>query len=586
MTETPRDEDRRVVERLAEAIVDRTPVDWDSEERTREHLQPRLERLRLVQQVAQAHGSAVANLPTAGPPAERTHRRTAGGGAPHTTLTRWGRLEIRELIGRGGFGEIYRAYDPDLDREVALKLRATAAGETDLEGQRMIQEGRRLAKVAHDSVLRIHGADRHDGRAGIWMEILRGRTLEDTLARQGPFSPGQAAIIGIDLCRALAAVHAAGLLHRDIKTSNIIQEKGGRIVLLDFGSVTERRADPASAAGPEPISGTPLFMAPELVLGTGPSTPASDIYALGVVLYRLVTGRFPIEAGNWAELRDRHSRRAATPLSDARADLPAPFVQVIERAIDPDPARRYASAGAMARDLAIAAGVPFREEVAPFWKRGTVFLAAAAAVLVFVVGGYLLDRWIDPGRLALEATLLRETPAGVEERLRDGSQVAPGDRLFMEISTREPVHVYVINEDRAGSAFVLFPAGLDLANPLPRGRHRLPGRRGETAQNWEVTSAGGRETFLVVASRTPLPDIERTIAQVPRVNEGREIVHAPVAPDTMRALRGIGGLTAARPAPGDRPAGGVPGVARALAQAAQQESGIWVLQMELENPGP
>jgi hypothetical protein len=453
----------------------------------------------------------------------------------------------------------------------------------------MIQEGRRLAKVVHDSVLRIHGADRHAGRAGIWMEILRGRTLEETLTQHGPCSPGQAAIIGIDLCRALAAVHAAGLLHRDVKTTNIVQEKGGRIVLLDFGSVTERRPDPPTAAGAEPIGGTPLFMAPEQVLGQGPSTPATDLYSLGVVLYRLVTGRFPIEAANWAELRDRHQRGTAAPLSDARADLPAPFVQVVERALDPDPARRYASAGAMAHDLVIVAGVPHREEAAPVRSRATAILMAAstaAVILVLAAGGNLLSRWIYPGRLALEATLLRETPAGHEERLRDGSRVSPGDRLFMEISTREPIHLYVIDEDQAGSAHILFPAGLDLANPLPRGRHRLPGRRAGTTQDWEVTSAGGRETVLVVASRGPLPEIERVIAQVPRVDAGRAIVHAPVAPDIVRTLRGIGGLVEAPPVPGDRPEGGVTGAAHALAQDARRDSGVWVMQMVLENPGP
>lgn len=582
------DEDPDLI-RIAEAVSDGKGVNWEAEQAGAGGPEARrVGHLRLIQAVGEAHGtlgrreSDMKAQPMAMATTSVVSDRAAGdAGTEH-----WGPLQIRGLVARGGFGEVYRAWDPALEREVALKLWRSDFGGGRAAGEAILREARSLASVRHDNVLRVYGAALHEGRVGLWTELLHGRTLEELLNEQGSLSAREAALVGLEICKALAAVHGRSLVHRDVKTSNIMRDAGGRIVLMDFGSVTRQPRDDRGS-GTEPATGTPLYLPPEQILRGEMAGVQADIYALGVVLYRLVTGRFPVEAGTWDELRNRHARGEAVPLSDARPNLPQPFVQVVERAIDPDPARRYGSAGATARDLALAVGVPYSEATIPWWKRRAAQTAVAAAVAVIAVAAVLMSRWVATGPLVLEATLLRETAAGVEERLHTGSQVAPGDGLFMEVIAREAVHLYVVNEDQAGSAYVLFPAGLDLGNPLPAGRHRLPGRQGGTLQNWEVTSAGGRETFLVVASREPLEELEKTIAQVPRVNEGREIVYAPVAPDTMRTLRGIGGMAEARPRPGERPGGGrISGVTRNLSAAAQQESGIWVLQIDLENPAP
>ena len=139
----------------------------------------------------------------------------------------------------------------------------------------------------------------------------------------------------------MAAVHAAGLVHRDIKAQNVMREKGGRVVLMDFGA-GQYRAE--SARGTVRLTGTPLYLAPE-VLNGGEATPASDIYSIGVLLYRLVTNDFPVKAATLDDLKVAHREGQAKRLHDVRPDLPDRFVQVVERAIEPDPARRVATAG-------------------------------------------------------------------------------------------------------------------------------------------------------------------------------------------------------------------------------------------------
>ena len=144
-----------------------------------------------------------------------------------------------ERVGEGAFGEVYRAWDTRLDREVALKLLRRQDWSHAGDASAVIDEGRMLAQVRHPNVVTVHGADRIAGRVGLWMEFIHGRTLEQLLHERGPFGAGEATLIGLDVCRALSAVHRAGLLHRDIKAQNVMREDGGRIVLMDFGTGLE-----------------------------------------------------------------------------------------------------------------------------------------------------------------------------------------------------------------------------------------------------------------------------------------------------------------------------------------------------------
>jgi serine/threonine protein kinase len=152
-----------------------------------------------------------------------------------------------------------------------------------------------------------------------------------------------------------------------------MRERGGRFVLLDFGSVTEPGAFFANSTG------TPLAMAPELFGDAAPSR-TSDIYALGVLLYRLVSARYPVEGRTPAEIATRHAQHAGTPLRDLRPDLPGDFVRVVERSLDPDPGRRYLSAGAMERALAISLGSMTPSEIHRLPRPATAAEPAGARV--------------------------------------------------------------------------------------------------------------------------------------------------------------------------------------------------------------
>jgi serine/threonine-protein kinase len=187
------------------------------------------------------------------------------------------------------------------------------------------------------------------------MEYIRGQTLEALLQAQGPLTACEATLIGLDLCSAVGAVHETGMLHRDIKTKNVMQEESGRIVLMDFGLSYDLRNTTLLKQTAVEICGTPLYMAPEL-LRSEKASIRSDIYGIGVVLYHLVTAAFPVAGRNMAKLRWAYEGGKIRALRDLRADLPEAFVRTVEQALLPDPADRFAAAGQMAEALRTSLG--------------------------------------------------------------------------------------------------------------------------------------------------------------------------------------------------------------------------------------
>ena len=277
-------------------------------------------------------------------------------------------MQIVGEIGRGRFGAVYRAIDPRLDREVALKLLHVLEPAQHHQATAVIKEGRVLAQIRHTNVVTVFGADYFDERVGLWMEFIKGQTLKQIQQEQGPCSAQEAALIGLNLCLALAAVHRAGVLHRDIKAQNVMREIGGRIVLMDFGASEWFGPGTPSSM---PLKGTPLYLAPELLDGHE-ATAGSDIYALGVLLYHLVTGRYPYEAPDLDTLRRAHRLGRTTRLHDIRPDLPDGFVGTIECALDPERKRRFGSAGSMQFALAEAFGLRFLAEASDASTRAAV----------------------------------------------------------------------------------------------------------------------------------------------------------------------------------------------------------------------
>ena len=248
--------------------------------------------------------------------------------------------------------------------------------------------------MRHPNVVTIHGAEQIADQIGLWMEFVRGHTLEQILDQRKVVSAAEAVGIGLELCRAMSAVHGAGLLHRDIKAHNVMRAEDGRIVLMDFGTGRELDDDATSD-----LAGTPLYLAPEVLQGQR-ATVRSDIYSLGVLLYHLVSGSYPVQARTVREVRRAHERGERTAVQTARPDVPPKLARVIERAIDPLPERRYQSADALAADLAALQPRPRLVRLA--YAAGL----AVASILVVGVGWEVAGRQVGSSRTP--SVLLRE----------------------------------------------------------------------------------------------------------------------------------------------------------------------------------
>jgi non-specific serine/threonine protein kinase len=352
------------VGRIALAIADGTAVDWDSLGASHPELRSRLHHLRRLQALAERSSERIAEVLRGAPAPDSTTTLRRRRREPRLPF-QWGSLRVLEKIGEGSFGEVFRAYDPALQREVALKL--TVGPAEDRTSVRHLEEARRLARVRHANVLAVHGVGVHDGRGGMWTDLLRGETLEARIARAEPASAEEVVEVGEALARALQAVHSAGLTHGDVKAANVWLESDGRVILMDFGAGAalpssppakepgaRKRAPTATAeTPPDRVAGTPLVMAPELLQGGAPGV-ASDLYALGVLLFRFASGRYPILAGSMRELEARHRAGTRTALKEIRPDLPEELGLLFERALAPDPRGRYRDAAEMGHALSAA----------------------------------------------------------------------------------------------------------------------------------------------------------------------------------------------------------------------------------------
>ena len=265
-------------------------------------------------------------------------RRPHGAEGPAST---WGRLRLGERIGEGAFGQVFRAFDLIDEREVALKLmRPRPPG--DRPGARARREYINLAKVHHPNVVEAYGVATNGRRSGLWMELVYGATLGQLLRTRGRFSAEEAAFVGQELCRALAAVHAAGLVHADVKVHNVMQAHCGRTVLMDFGASLPRMATWSQYRR---LTGTLVCLAPEVLRGGKPSV-AADVYSLGVLLFQLVTGSYPVDGSSFGELARAHACGYARRLEHLNPDLPDAFIEAVDGALA-DVGRRHRSADEM-----------------------------------------------------------------------------------------------------------------------------------------------------------------------------------------------------------------------------------------------
>jgi serine/threonine-protein kinase len=265
-----------------------------------------------------------------------------------------GRYETGERLGAGGMSNVYKATDRILERTVAVKVLAEHLSDDPRFVERFKREALAVAKLIHPNIVQVYDTGEDAGRRYIVMEYVDGRSGAQILQRQGPVEPEVAAEIGIQACAGLDYAHRRGIIHRDVKPGNLMivggPVGGGEMIvkLTDFGIARAIEQTRITQVGS--VVGTAAYLAPEQVRGDE-ATPATDVYALGVVLYQFLTGRLPYEGSSLAELAVRQQNEKPLPPSTYNGDVPETLGAAVLRALEGDVNRRYASAEELASGL-------------------------------------------------------------------------------------------------------------------------------------------------------------------------------------------------------------------------------------------
>ena len=277
---------------------------------------------------------------------------------------RLGQYQIIEELGRGGMAVVYKAYQPSLNRYVAIKVLPPQFAFDDEFVQRFLREARSAAALHHPNIMTIHDVSHQDGYYFIVMEYVEGKTLDQLVAESGRLPLPRIQRIITQVVNALEHAHQRGLIHRDIKPTNIMVDatRNDHVTLMDFGLV--RAAEDSGLTKTGTIVGTPEYMSPEQAEGEE-IDHRTDIYSLGVVLFKMLTGRVPFAKSTPHAVLIAHITQEPPSLSSVSPGLPAPIEAVVRKALAKDPDKRYARANDLARDLAIAA----RGEMPPDVKK-------------------------------------------------------------------------------------------------------------------------------------------------------------------------------------------------------------------------
>jgi hypothetical protein len=359
-------------------------------------------------------------------------------------LGRLGLYEVTEVLGRGGFGVVFKAHDPSLNRFVAIKVLAPYLASNVAARKRFAREGRAAAAVSHQHVVAIHAVHECNGLPYLVMEYVPGISLQERLDRSGPLDLKEVLRIGLQTAAGLAAAHAQGLVHRDIKPANILLEHGvERVKITDFGLA--RAADDASLTQSGVLAGTPQYMAPEQAQGR-PLDHRADLFSLGSVLYALCTGRPPFRAPTPLAVLRRICEDAPRPVRDINPEVPAWLEEVIQVLHAKDPDQRFQSAAEVGELLgqhlahlqqpaAVPRPVLRRRAGGRRWPHRRWALVAGAIVLA--VGGLLtlgkalkLQSWHPAAlwaRLQGGTSGGRQSPGGREVAPRLRANLDPGD---------------------------------------------------------------------------------------------------------------------------------------------------------------
>src|SRR6266404_931923 len=314
---------------------------------------------------------------------------------PGTVLA--GRYEIIALLGQGGMGAVYKAHDTELDRFVALKLIPPELARNPEILKRFKQQLLLARQVTHKNVIRIFDLGQADGFKFITMDFVEGQDLHRLLLEKGKFPPEQAARIMLQICRALEAAHAEGVIHRDLKPQNIMLDASGRILVMDFGIARSAYLPGMTQTGA--LIGTPEYMSPEQGRGEA-LTERSDLFSMGIIFYELLTGKSPYHSDTPLATLWKRMTEKVTPPVVLDPTLPQALSNIVVKALEIEPKNRFASAREMAQQLEVWLGPSAGGEtiflpaprIKPYWKW------ASAALGVLLVTSVIAFRLRGPAK--------------------------------------------------------------------------------------------------------------------------------------------------------------------------------------------
>lgn len=323
------------------------------------------------------------------------------------SFERCGRYELRDVLGEGGMGTVYRAWDPDLAREVAVKIvHGWPLDDSHLE--RFRREAQLLARLPHPNIVSVFDVGSIGDEPFIVMELVDGRSLAETMAEGRPLPFEKKVRAAGQICDALVCAHAAGIIHRDVKPGNILLTTQGLAKLADFGIA---RLHGTSLTRPSVVVGSPAYLAPEVFDGQ-PADARSDIYGLAASLYEWLSGVRPHDVNDARAISAKVAREDARPLSDVWPDCPPSLERCVQRGLSRDPGARYQTADAMAADLRLILGesrpaaseFPARPEAGSRTGRlRRAVLAGCAFVAVLMASGLLWNGRAEPVHPAADA---------------------------------------------------------------------------------------------------------------------------------------------------------------------------------------
>ena len=461
-----------------------------------------------------------------------------------------GPYEIVSMIGAGGMGEVYRGRDPRLERDVAIKV---LPGSFTLDADRRSRfelEARAAGGLNHPNIVAVFDIGVHDGALYLVQELLEGATLRAKLAN-GPMPVRKALDYAVQAARGLAAAHAKGIVHRDLKPENLFVTRDGRLKILDFGlaklvaaksAAADATSAPTAAMGTEPgmVLGTAGYMSPEQVRGREVD-PRSDLFALGAVMFEMVTGRRAFQGESSMDTMSAILKEEPAELTKLNPDLPAGVERIIRRCLEKDPEERFHSA----RDLAFAleslsaqptvlSGVQPAPPAARPASRG--WALAAGVALAALIGGLFAGRTFFGRQKGEDLSAYRFTAVATEQGIKSSPAWSPDGRTIAYAAQVNSVfQIFTRGPDQPIPAQLTHSAS-DCDKPFwSPDNTRLFYMSGESL--WEVGAAGGEpeERLRGIDAAALSPD-GKTLAFVRRVANAISIWVQPVGGSQPRKL--------------------------------------------------